>query len=396
MRGTRLLLVAILVSVAVIAPRSLGKSATRGCGDPLPCVGVRLPAPITIAAGRVGRLVTYRIGREGRVRRIANPQSLFPSDTSWFPGTGKWYTIRHGHLIVGRGRKPLWRSHGKIAANQLGVIAAGSHEVAFQHDHKLYLARLGHAEQAIAHRELPLGFTAGGLFAYRYEGRQLVLRSDSGALVKVIARRPLGSDYSVTNGTLYFITRGALMSAHGTRVIQLGSLTRLGLSANTWLQPLGRLVELRDDNRLVIVRANGAVFASTRLPITHDQAENISSSLVVAPQLRAVAFTVAYDRTGKTPANRPRGTETVYLLRAGASVPIPVHRGPVQFAVCERGASLEWHGDWLLYTNTEGSLAAIETTASHHTMELRSVVNSLPGTRDGFTASWSGPLTTHG
>ena len=392
MRGTRLLLVAILVSVAVLAPRSLSKSATRSCGDPLPCLGVRLPAPITITAGRVGRLVTYRIGRDGRVRRIANPQSPFPSDASWFPGTGTWYAIRHGHLIVGRGRTPLWRSRARIAANRLGVIAAGSHEVAFQHDHKLYLARLGHAERAIAHRELPLGWTAGGLFTYLYQGRQLVLRGDSGALMKVIARRPLGSDYSVTNGTLYFITRGLLMSAHGTRVMQLGALPRLGLSANTWLQPLGRLVELQADDRLVVVRANGSVFASTRLPITHDQAENISSSLVVAPELRAVAFTVAYDRTGKPAAKRPRGTETVYLLRGGASAPIPVHRGPVQFDVCERGASVEWHGQWLLYTNTEGSLAAIDTTAPHHTVELRSLVNSLPGTRQGFTASWSGPL----
>lgn len=390
MRGTRVLLVAILVSVAVLASHSLGKSATHGCGDPLPCVGVSLPEPITIGAGRVGRSVTYRIGRDGSVRRIANPQSPFPPDTSWFPGTGTWYTIQHGHLIVGRERKPLWRSHAKIATNQLGVIAAGSHEVAFQHDHKLYLARLGHAERAIAQRELPLGWTAGGLFTYRYQGQQLVLRSDSGALMKVIARRPLGSDYSVTNGTLYFITRGVLMSAHGTRVMQLGSLTRLGLSANTWLEPLGRLVELQDDHRLVVVRANGSVFASTRLPITHDEAENISSSLVVAPQLRAVAFTVAYDRTGKPAAKRPRGTETVYLLRAGTSAPIPVHRGHVQLAVCERGASLEWHGNWLLYTNTEGSLAAIDATAPHRTIELESLVNSLPGTRHGFTASWSG------
>ncbi len=355
---------------------------------------MRLPAPITIAAGLVGRSVTYRIGRDGRIRRIANPQSPFPSASSWFPGTNTWYTIRAGHLIVGRGRKALWRSHGKIAANQIGVVAAGSHEVAFQHDHKLYLARLGHAERAVTHRELPLGWTGDGLFTYRYQGRQLVLRGASGTLVKVIARRPLGSDYSVANGTLYVITRGVLMSAHGVRVRQLGSLTRLGLSADTWIQPLGRLVELQDNHRLVVVRANGSVFASARLPITHDQAENISSSLVVDPQLRAVAFTVAYDETGKRSAKR--GTETVYLLRAGASAPTPIHRGHVQLAVCERGASLEWHRNWLLYTNTEGSLAAIDTSAAHHTIELRSLVNRLPGTRHGFTASWAGPPTSEG
>lgn len=150
-----------------------------------------------------------------------------------------------------------------IAANQLGVITANSNAVAFQHDHKLYLADLGGAERAIAQRELPLGWTVGGLFTYQYQRRQLLLRSDSGALVKAIAQRPLGSDYSVANGSLYFITRGVLISAHGTHVTRLTPLKRLGLLANPWLQPLGRLVELQDDHRLVVVRADGIVRTSS-------------------------------------------------------------------------------------------------------------------------------------
>ena len=81
-----------------------------------------------------------------------------------------------------------------------------------------------------------------------------MLRSDTGTLVKVIARRPLGSDYHVTNGNLYFISRGVLMSAHGTQMKRLASLKRLGVSSGPWLQPLGRFVELEDDNRLVVVR----------------------------------------------------------------------------------------------------------------------------------------------
>lgn len=389
MRGTRALLVPILVGVAVLAPRSLGESATRACAGPLPCVGVRLPAPITIAAGHVLGADTFRIARDGRVRRAASPQSPFPRGAAWFPGTGTWYRVRHRNLVVGRGRKPLWTSHGEIAANQLGVIAAGSHALAFQHDHTLYLAQLGGAERAIAHRELPLGWTTGGLFTYRYQGRQLLLRSNAGALVKVIARRPLGSDYSVTNGTLYYITRSVLMSAHGTRIARLASLSSLGLSANPWLQPLRRLVELQDDHRLVIVRADGSMFASTPLPVGHDRSESLSSSLVVAPHLTAVAFTTASGRTGDPRTGRTRGTETAYVLPAGASTAIPVHREHVRFAVCERGASLEWLGKWLLYSNTEGSLAAIDTAGSHHAIELRSLAKRLPGTRNGFTAYWS-------
>ncbi len=388
MRGIRALLVAALIGVAVLGAGSLGESATRACPGPLPCLGVRLPAPITVEAGRVLGADTFRIGRDGRVRRTASPSSPFPGGAAWFPGTGTWYLIRRGHLVVGRGRKPVWRSHGEIAANQLGVIAASSHAVAFQHDHKLYLARQGGAERAIAPRELPLGWTTGGLFTYRYQGRQLLLRSDSGALVKVIARRPLGSDYFVTNGTLYFITGGVLMSAHGTRVVALASLSRLGLTAGPWLQPLGRLLELSDNHRLVVVRRDGSIFGTTQLPIGHDRSANLSSSLVVSPRLAAVAFTTAPVGTGDSRTGRSSGTEITYVLRAGADTAIPVHRETVQFAVCEGGASLEWLGKWLLYSNTVGRLAAIDTTAPHDSIELRTLVKSLPGTRSSFTAYW--------
>ncbi len=393
MRLARAVLVAILVGVAGLAPRSLGESATRACAGPLPCAGVRLPAPITIAAGPGLDADTFRVARDGRVHRAASPQSPFPRGADWFPGTGTWYLIRHEHLVVGRGRNPLWTSHGKIADNQIGVIAVSSHAVAFEHDHKLYLAQLGGAERVVARRELPLGWTTGGLFTYRYGDRQLLLRSDVGAIVKVIARRPLGSDYSVMNGTLYFISRGVLMSAHGTRIARLASLSSLGLSANPWVQPLVRLVELQDEHRLVVVRAGGSMFASTPLPIGHDRSETLSSALVVAPHLTAVAFTTLSRRTEDPRRDRMRGTETAYLLPAGATTAIPVHQEQVRFALCESGATLEWRGTWLLYSNIEGSLAAIDTTGPHRAIELRSLVKRLPGTRNGFTAYWSGQPT---
>jgi hypothetical protein len=161
------------------------------------------------------------------------------------------------------------------------------------------------------------------------------------------------------------------------------------------LQPLGRLVELEDDHRLVVVRPDGTVFAGTPLPVSHGQAESISSSLVVAPRASAVAFTAAYGQTGYPRApERSHGTETAYLLRPGADVAIPVHRENVQFAVCERGASLQWHGKWLLYSNTEGNLALIDTTGTRRAIELGSLVHSLPGAGDGVNAYWSGQPTT--
>jgi hypothetical protein len=310
-----------------------------------------------------------------------------------FPDTGTWFVVRRGHLVVGRGRRSLWRSHGEVASKyQIGVVMASAQMVAFQHDHKLYVAQLGTAERPVANREMPLGWTSGGLYTYRYHGRQLLVRSDAGRLLRVLARRPLGSDYFVANGSLYFVSRGALIRAHGARAQQLASLERLGFSSGSLsIQPLGRLVELEDDNRLVVLRADGSLFAWTPLPRTHGQPDSTSSSLVVASDASSVAFTAASDQTGNPdPAPREQGTETVYLLRAGAHRAIPVHREQVAFAPCERGASVAWHGSWLLYSAHEGNLAAIETAGIPRAIELTSRVRSLPGMRNGFSAYWSG------
>jgi hypothetical protein len=83
------------------------------------------------------------------------------------------------------------------------------------------------------------------------------------------------------------------------------------------------------------------------------------------------------------------GTEIVYVLRAGADSVAPVRVVRVAFAVCERGASLQWHGSWLLYANTEGTLAAIDTAGAHRVIELGGLVRGLLGTGRGVDASWS-------
>lgn len=380
-RCARAFLPAALVGVAALAFGSLGEGATGACAGRLSCLGERLPAPITIAPGDGRNSVTFRIGRDGRIRRTRSRAPL-PRNVAYL-AEGVWFTLQHRHLVIGRGARMLWRSHGVIASRwQLGVVAVGSHTVAFQHDHQLYLAPLGGAERPVARRELPLGWTSAGLYTYRYRGRDLLLRSETGRLLKVIARRPLGSDYQVSSGSLYFISRGALMRVHAARVTRLASLARLGLSEAPFLQPVGRLVELLDNHRLAVVRPDGSVFAWTPLPLSHGHADTVSSSLVLAPRSTAVAFTAASAPTTET--------ETVYLLRPGAHAALAVHREHLEFAPCERGARLEWHGNWLLYTATEGSLAVIDTSGAHTVIDLSSLAKALTATRGGFSASWSG------
>jgi hypothetical protein len=378
-----------LVGISAGASGALGSNVSHACAGRVACPGVHLPAPITISTGYGRSSARYRLGRDGRVRRITTSPSPFPRAAVLFPATGTWFMFRDGHLVVGRGRKPLWRSHGSMAPNQVGVIMASSRAVAFQHDHKLYIARLRGVERAVASREMPLGWTQEGLYTYRYQGQQLLLRSDTGTLLRTVAQRPFGSDYFVANGSLYFIVHGVLRRARGARTQRLGSLASLGMP-DPWWQPVGRLLELQDNRRLVMLRPDGSIFASTPLPRRDGQTESTTSSPVLAPDASAVAFTSASgESNGPATANRAHGTETVYLLRAGAHTATPKHTERVAFKVCERGASLQWHRTWLLYVNSEGSLTAIDTADAHRAIELGGLLRGLPGTRNGFSASWN-------
>ncbi len=269
----------------------------------------------------------------------------------WFPGTGTWYRIEHGHVIVGRGRTAVWRSRETLATGQIGVIAAGRHAVAFQHDHRLYMAPLGGAERPIAARELPLGWTAAGLYTYSYPRRELLLRRDNGEILKTVGRRPLEYQFDLGSGSLYFLEHGVLIGARGTHVWRLASLSGVGMSANTFVQPVGGLVELLDDRRLAVVRPDGSLFAST--PV--GGVDRITSALTISPGASTVAF------TGLTGPLRHPTAENVYLLRAGAHAAIAVHRQAGSFGGCVQWADLQWHGSRLLYRNSDGDHAEIDT-----------------------------------
>ncbi len=341
---------------------------------------MRLPAPITITAGRA----IYRIGRDGRVRRTAAPPSPYPRAASWFPATDTWYTLRDHRLVVGRGHKALWRSRLQVPSRwRLGVIAAGAHAVAFQFEHKLYVAALEGTERPVAHRELPLGWTAAGLYTYSYKARALLLRSDSGRLVKVIAGH--ATNYSVADGSLYFFKSGVLWSAHGARIERLASLKRLGLSTNSWLEPLGRFLEVQDGDRLVVLRDDGSVFASTRLPPGHETDVSLVGFPAISTRVGAVAFATVTDQS----AGGTVGTETVYVLRSGEQEATPVHSEHGSFGGCARWVDLQWRGTRLLYSSNQGNLAVIDTTGEPRAVELTTFLRRLTNAQGEFSAYWS-------
>jgi hypothetical protein len=238
------------------------------------------------------------------------------------------------------------------------------------------------------------------LYTRTESGGALLLRTgDSGTLRQTLARHVYTYAYDHASGTLYFIARGALVRADGAAQHAIASLHRLGLAPGRrlQLQPLGRLVALEDAHRLVVLRADGAMFASTRLPRGRTRHDGISSQLSAAPNAQAVAFTATDGNT----AYGSHGSETVYLLTPGARTARPIHRERVSFAICERGADLAWHGRWLLYSSSEGNTTLIDTSRPQRTIELVRIVRHLPGVTGGeghvdFTAAWSGHPTGTG
>ncbi len=391
MRSSRpiLLSITITIGLGLLAAASVDGNAAATCARRAACRGEPRPAAIGITTA----WSSYVIAFGGRISPAAKPRTLLPPAATWFPASGTWYMLERGHLVVGLGSRRLWRSRETFTSRrQLGVIVAGTDGVALQHGHKLWVAPLGGVERPVATRELPLGWTTGGLYTYRYQDNALLLRSDTGALVKVIGRRPLGSYDQVVDGTLYFICEGLLVRAHGSQVRRLASLRRLGVSAAPALTSLGRFVELQDDQRLVVVRPDGSLFASTPLPSSDGHADTISSSLAVAQDGRAVAFAAAAGEWKETPRhpNGVHGTEIVYLLRPGARAAVPLHTEHLVFTPCERGADVEWHGGWLLYTNAEGNVVAIDAAGAHRAIDLTGVAGRLPGAPEGFTAYWNG------
>ncbi len=109
----------------------------------------------------------------------------------------------------------------------------------------------------------------------------------------------------------------------------------------------------------------------------------ISSQVVEAPDGRAVAYTA-------TTGGRSHATETVYVLRPGRHMATALYHETVTPGVCNQGAHVQWHGAWLLYSNVETDIAAVDTAGVHRAIDLTRLVSRLPGVRNGFIAYWSG------
>jgi hypothetical protein len=374
--------VAAIAFVLLVAPEA---PAAASCASRIATRTAPLPAPIVVTTD-CGR---FRFGLGGHVsfrRGFALP---VPAGASYFMDL-TWYRIDRGRLTIGHGKRTLWRSRGRFERYVgMGAVASSRTAVAYAVFHGrrqlLFVATLGRPERLVGRGEWPLGFTrAGRLVTQR--GSTLLLRGGPDWR----ARKLVGGagDVVFDHGThgVYFLTRGRLMRFDGKRVRPLARLAALRIGRRPEIEPLGRLVGVHDQRRLIVLRDDGRVFASTWLPRPLARIDSVSSALVADADADAVAFTATRGNT----ASGSRGSEVVYVLRPRATAARSVYRERLSFAVCERAADLSWRGPWLLYSASEGHVALIDTHREAG-IDLSATVARLPGMNGDqgrFDVSW--------
>ena len=375
----RLLRIGLVALVAVpIATAGTGGSVARetraGCTPT--ATDLRLPAGLT-ARTRRG---LFTIAPDGTICQLSSAQRTVPADAAWWPN-GTWVKDERGRVVVGHGRRTIWRSAGRVLhASAVGAVAVGPRELAFStfwRVSRLYIASRGGRQHFVSRAEIPLGWTRGGLYVARDRGGAIFLRNGT-RLRRIAGAAMRTAAYAASGHRLFFVTRGRLARASGTRRQVIAKLSSFGLQSSRYLelQTLGRLLALQTRRRLVVLRADGSLFAATELPQTRHAL--VSASPTVAPGGRSVAFSVMVpDRRIETQVIE-RGVETVYLLRPGTSAAVPIHVERMRFNVCGHGADLSWHGHWLLYATGEGNSALIDTRGDR-AIELTPAVRRLPG-----------------
>lgn len=391
MRVLRIALVVLVAAPFTAYAAQATATARQGrCATPQTLAAPTLPAAIRISTS----CGSFVLARDGRLVRVSSD----PPPAPWLATNGVWSRSDHGRLVVGRGDRMFWRSPGRFPnARTVDDVVLGRDELAFstlRRTSELYVAPLAGHEHLVAAGEFPLGLAPDGFYAWRLRGAELVLRSSTGRLRGTIARFVGTHAFVPDSRSLLFVEHGRLLRAHGTDVETIVDLSRLGPpTPHLQILPLGRLIGLEGERRLVVLRPDGSIFASTPLPFASDRVEFVSGSPVASPGGTAVAFAaIRGDSLGQYQVME-RGVETIYVLRPGAHTAAAVVKQRTWFDVCGHSADLVWHGNWLLYAADGGGAAAVEVDSGRVT-GLSSIVRRVPGfprpdPAGSFAIGWS-------
>jgi hypothetical protein len=305
----------------------------------------------------------------------------------YWPDTLAWYGLAHGHVLIGRGMKQLWRSHDTYTHGRyldIGAVVLGRRRVAFSYyqgrQSNVLVARFGGAEHLVARGEAPLAFSSGRLVTWRNRDKALLLRRERTARFLAHAIEPQVDHES---RMVVFRSNGELYAFYGERIMALISLSKHGVTDPPTVEPLGRWVGVHDRRRLLVVGYDGRLFASTAVP-----RRGIASPVAPDPSGTAVAFTATRSVSDKG--------DTVYLLRAGEKKATPIFTeslAPNGAGGCGASDWLAWQGRWVLFADAEQRAAVVDTSGHAAPVELGDVIAELPGIGfDGegsFDVAWA-------
>jgi hypothetical protein len=369
----------ILAVALVVAPPGETKDALPQCAWKAPKHG---PSGLPVTLSLETRCADFHLRPDGSLRPNGHGilYDAAPRGSIQY-ADGSWWQLVGGRLTANRGAHRLWRSsrrYPRLFDVRSAAVGAGS--VAFTYRSRLFVAAGGYraVERLVAHDEWPLGWTDDGLlFTSRGQGGggEVRLRAPDGTLLASHSRRR-AVRYDTASETILAVTPdGRVERIDGSRTTSLARLRDLGMPAGSWLEPLaGGLIGISTQRRVAILRADGSLFASARFPNGRRWNAAGNSGLVASADGDAAALTLTEGNTGYA----SRGAEWLLALREGDRVARALHREPLRFAVCERWASLAWHGPWLLYSGTEGRTLALDTTA-RRLVALTPLVAGLPG-----------------
>lgn len=377
-------LVLAVVSVLVLVGAGPATSAPSRCTADLPKMAAGPPHTVVVTT-HCGR---FRLQPNGGVVYAGKWKSPVPPVArGYWPDDLAWYGLSHGHVLIGRGMKQLWRSHDTYARGRyldVGSVVLGRRALAFSYYRRrqshLLVARYDGVEREVGRGEVPLLFSEGHLVAWREHGESLLLRKDSTTRVVAHAVAP---QVDRESRMVVFRDDGELYAFDGSRMRDLASLRKLGLKGAPAVDLLGRLVAVHDRRRLVVLDYEGRRFASAALPKSR-RYDGVSSPVVASSAGTALAFSV-------TSGNRSR--ETVYVLAEGKNRARPLFTESLAGGSGCSSDWLGWRGKWLLYANGTHQAAVLDSSGRAPPLELGDVIAKLPGIQTNgegaFNVEWA-------
>ena len=354
---------------------------SHGCKAPLPH-GPAVPAAIVVQTS----CGWFDLKPSGRVTRLPRSPAGFgrggiAEDGSRHYGADLFIRRTHpGRFIVWRLRRTpagrltrtvIWRS-SRDYYNTGGDNAFGPHLFAFDdYYHGIFLTDLRRPERMVMRGRglTPIGFTPGGDLLISMRGYSIAVVAPTGRLLRRFSYSGRNSfTWDEHTDTLYFVRPdGMLAAAHGAEVRLIRRLA--GIGGGIWFTPPGLLV-FNGRRSVAITNLNGKLIARDRWP--RSPMDNFDSGLSVSPDGRTFAFRLSSAHPGAR-----HGEAVVYVLHVGQSRARAIYRHRLGPSGCAVGASMEWHGRYLLYSSADGQRAVLDTKTGRR-IRLMQLLNRIP------------------